>query len=40
MQLLVMLVVKNPHADARDTRDAHSVPGWGRTPGVGNGNPL
>ena len=30
-------VVKNPHANARD---ASSVPGSGRSPGDGNGNPL
>ena len=30
-------VVKNPPADAGDTA---SVPGWGRSPGEGNGNPL
>ena len=33
-------VVKNPPADARDTRDAGSIPGLGRSPGVGHGNPL
>ena len=32
------LVVKNPLANAGDTRDAGSIPGWGRFPGVGNGN--
>ena len=36
----VALVVKNPAASAEDTRDAGSVPGSGRYPGVGNGNPL
>ena len=30
-------VVKNPPANAGDTS---SVPGWGRYPGKGNGNPL
>jgi len=30
-------VVKNPAASARD---AGSIPGSGRSPGVGNGNPL
>ena len=30
-------VVKNPCAS---TRDAHSIPGSGRSPGGGNGNPL
>ena len=33
----VVLVVKNPHANAGD---ASSIPGWGRSPGEGNGNPL
>ena len=31
---------KNPPANAGDTRDAGSVPGSGRSPGEGNGNPL
>ena len=34
------LVVKNPPANAGDIRDADSIPGWGRTPGGGHGNPL
>ena len=33
-------VVKNPPANAGDTRDADLIPGLGRSPGVGNGNPL
>ena len=33
-------VVKNLPADAGDTRDASSILGSGRCPGVGNGNPL
>ena len=33
-------VVKNLPASAEDTRDVGSVPGFGRFPGVGNGNPL
>ena len=33
-------VVKNPPASAGDTRDAGSVPGSGKSPGEGNGNPL
>ena len=33
-------VVKNPPASAGDTGDAGSIPGWGRSPGEGNGNPL
>ena len=34
------LAVKNPPASAGDIRDSGSVPGWGRSPGIGNGNPL
>ena len=34
------LVVKNPPADAGDIRDADSIPGSGKLPGGGNGNPL
>ena len=34
------LVVKNPPAVARDTRDGGSVPRLGRSPGGGNGSPL
>ena len=34
------LMVKNPPANAGDTRDTGSIPGWGRSPGEGNGNPL
>ena len=30
-------LVKNPPANAEDMR---SIPGWGRSPGVGHGNPL
>ena len=33
-------VVKNLLANAGGTRDVGSVPGWGRTPGVGNGKPA
>ena len=33
-------MVKNPPANAGDTRDASSIPGSGRPPGEGNGNPL
>ena len=36
----VALVVKNPPANAADTRDAGSIPGSGRSSGEGNGNPL
>ena len=33
-------VIKNPPAKAGDTREAGSIPGWGRSPGGGSGNPL
>ena len=33
-------VVKNPPANAGDMRDAGSIPGSGRSPGVGNDYPL
>ena len=33
------LVVKNPSANAGDIRDVGSVPGSGRSPGGGRGNP-
>ena len=33
-------VVKNPAANAGDVRDTPSIPGSGRSPGEGNGNPL
>ena len=36
----VALVVKNPPANAGDARDEGSIPGSGRFPGGGNGNPL
>ena len=36
----VMLVVKNPLANAGDLRDSGSIPGLGRSPGVGNSNSL
>ena len=35
-----MLVVKNPPAKTGDPRDTGLIPGLGRSPGVGNGNPL
>ena len=34
------LVVKNLPASAGDIRGAGSVPGWGRSPGGGHGDPL
>ena len=33
-------VVKNPSANAGDTRDEGLIPSLGRSPGGGNGNPL
>ena len=33
-------VVKNSPADAGDTGDVNSIPGSGRSPGEGNGNPF
>ena len=33
-------MVKNKPAKAGDIRDVSSIPGWGRFPGGGNGNPL
>ena len=34
------LVVKNPPANGEDLRDLGSIPGSGRSPGGGHGNPL
>ena len=36
----VVLVVKNPSVNAGDIRDVSSIPGLGRSPGGGHGNPL
>ena len=33
-------MVKKPPANAGDVRDANSIPGSGRSPGGGLGNPL
>ena len=34
-------VVKNPiHLPVQETRETHSIPGLGRSPGGGNSNPL
>ena len=33
-------VVKNLPVNAEDARDGGPIPGWGRSPNVGNGNPL
>ena len=32
----VVLVLKNPYANAGDIRDMGSIPGWGRSPGGGH----
>ena len=34
------LLVKRLSANAGDARDTDLIPGSGRSPGVGNGNPL
>ena len=36
----VVLVVKNPPANAGDLRDSDSIPGLGRSPGEEHDNPL
>ena len=36
----VVLVVKKAPANAGDVRDTGSIPGLGRSPGGGDGNPL
>ena len=36
----MMLAAKNPPTNAGDVRDTGSIPGSGRSPGEGNGNPL
>ena len=36
----MVLVVKNPPANAGDLREEGLIPGSGRSPGEGNGNPL
>ena len=33
-------MVKNPPADAGEVRDAGLIPGLGRSPGGGHGNPV
>ena len=35
-----VLCVKNPSANAGDIGDSGLIPGWGRSPGGGHGNPL
>ena len=36
----MMLVIKSPSDNAREVRDAGSIPGLGRSLGGGHGNPL
>ena len=36
----VALAVKNPPANAEDTRDVGLIPRWGRSPGEGNGSTI
>ena len=36
----VVLVIKNPHANTGDVRDKDFIPGLGRSPREGHGNPL
>ena len=36
----VVLMVKNPHANAGDIRDTSSIPGLGKSRGGRHGNPL
>ena len=36
----VAVVVRNPPANARDARHEGLIPGWGRSPGQRQGNPL
>ena len=40
MGFQAVLVVKNPPANAGDTRDVGSIPGSERFPEEGNGNPV
>ena len=40
MGVLGDTVIKNLPASAGDIRDVGSIPGLGRSPGGGNGNPL
>ena len=35
-----MLILGNPPANARDVRHLGSIPGLGRSPGEGGGNPF
>ena len=38
--MVYTLVVKNLPANVGDVRDVGSIPGLGRSPGEGNGNPF
>ena len=40
LEVQVVLVVENLPASGGDARDAGSIPGSGKSPGVGNGTPL
>ena len=40
LEISKTLVVKNPPANAGDTKDLGPIPGSGRAPGVGNGKLL
>ena len=36
----LVIAVKKLPANAAEVKDAGSIPGWGRCPGEGKGNPL
>ena len=36
----VVIIVKNPPANARNLGGMCLIPWWGRSPGIRNGNPL
>ena len=38
--MLMIIATKRPPANTGDLRDAGSIPGSGRPPGGGHGNPL
>ena len=40
MVFQIVLVVKNPPSNAGDVREMHLIPGSGRYPGGGHGNPF
>ena len=37
---MMLVEVKNPLTNARNSKEAGSIPGSGRSPGEGNDNPL